>query len=81
MTKPEIIRFKPEFEKELLRLGVKTIFLKNRFSYCDIYGLDVYEINGEDNFSDFIQASFEWIKTPEGRPFWESIANRIKPIK
>lgn len=77
----ETIKFKPEFEKELLRLGVKTRFLRNRIEYCNKYDLDVYEINGEDNLSDFIEASFESKDTPEGYDFWLSIANGIKPIK
>jgi len=53
--------------------------LKNRIEYCNKNGLDVYEINGEDNFSDFIEASFLWNKTPEGGEFWRDVSNGIKP--
>jgi hypothetical protein len=79
MKKTEIIRFKPEFEKELLRLGVKTRFLKNRIEYCNVTNSDVLDIYDGKSFNVFINLAFLWHNTPEGVDFWESIANGIKP--
>jgi hypothetical protein len=79
MKKPEIIRFKPEFEKELLRLGVKTRFLKNRIEYCNKIGKDITDLYDRGSFNEFICIAFIWSLTPEGVDFWNSIANGIKP--
>lgn len=79
MIKPEIIRFKPEFEKELLRLGVKTRFLKNRIEYCNATNSDVLDIYDGTSFKMFIDLAFQWHKTPEGGEFWRDVSNGIKP--
>ena len=77
----EIIKFKSEFEKELLRLGVKTKFLKNRIEYCNKEGGNILDINRASSFADFTILAFYWAKTPEGSKFWEDICHGIKPIK
>ena len=79
MTKPEVIRFKPEFEKELLRLGVKTRFLKNRIKHCEKTGEDIQDTYPCKNFWWFIILAFEWDSTPEKSKFWKDVANGIKP--
>lgn len=77
----ETIKFKPEFEKELLRLGVKTKFLRNRIKHCNETGEDILEINKHDSFYLFVHMAFPIDKTPEGSEFWEDICHGIKPIK
>lgn len=77
----ETIKFMPEFEKELLRLGVKTRFLRNRILSCNADGTGITEINGCDSFSEFVLCAFYWKDTPEGNIFWEQVSNGIKPEK
>lgn len=77
----ETIKFKPEYEKELLRLGVKTRFLRNRILSCNTYGMDITEINGCDSFYGFVGCAFNWDVTPEGNEFWKQVRNGIKPEK
>lgn len=77
----ETIKFKPEFEKELLRLGVKTRFLRNRINHCNETGEDILEINKHNSFNMFMNVSFNFHKTPEGFDFWREVAIGIKPIK
>ena len=77
----ETIKFKPEYEKELLRLGVKTRFLRNRIEYCNNWSYDITEINECESFYEFVGCAFKFDCTPEGYEFWEQVSNNIKPEK
>jgi hypothetical protein len=79
MIKPEIIRFKPEYERQLLLLGVKQKFLKNRIIYAQGVGEDISAINSASNFEHFIKDAFIWSDTPEKHDFWNRISLGIKP--
>ena len=76
----EQIKFRAYHEKMLLKLGVKTRFLRNRVKYCNETGDDIYGINTYKDFVDFILCAFKWIKTPEGREFWCDVSKGKKPI-
>ena len=77
----ETIKFKPEYEKELIRLGVKTRFLRNRIERCNESGKYIHAIDDLDTFQKFILNAFIWEDTPEGHSFWEQVSNNIKPEK
>ena len=75
----QTIKFKPEYEKELLRLGVKTRFLKNRIEFCKSVCGDITDINAQLDFRYFVMAAFIWAGAPEHHKFWENVSNGIKP--
>jgi hypothetical protein len=76
----EII-LKPEFEKKLKKLKIKTKFLKN----CrnpkwrkDLRSADFYrrKMNEANSWPFFIDYAFQWVESPEGHEFWKDIANK-----
>ena len=76
---------KPEFEKELKKLKIKTIFIKNfndqfkrlQGTYrTDIKRRRLAQLNKEAFFHIFITFAFSWENTPQGYKFWLDIYER-----
>lgn len=72
------IRFKPEFEQELLKRKIKCKFLHNlkHTTQPHLKGLSMKDkvniINRRATWSDVIYYSFIWADTPEKLRFWVS---------
>jgi len=74
------IKFPPEHENRLRRLGIKTPFVLNIAKYGSRSPEEYAELTtGHPQvFGDwgvFIGAAFRWDKTPEGKNYWEGIAS------
>ena len=69
------VKFKPEYEKKLKKLKVKTKLVKNINKLS--FKLTQEEANSfsKESWGDFIRQSFMWDITPEGVEFWDNIAN------
>ena len=70
------ITFKPEFEKKLKELKIKTKFVKNFTSkehgHTKLSEWEQELFRNTDNWHDFIIYSFVWRNTSEGKFFWSS---------
>jgi len=82
------IIFKPEFEKKLKKLKIKTKFIKNLRNpkWTILPNLNIMEMNykrmkykerfeNSKNWSEFISHAFNWINSPEGFDYWDKISN------
>ena len=72
------ITFKPEFEKKLKELKVKTKFVNVIAVHNHKIHMLVRErvdiINDCESFRDFIRSGFIWSESKEGFFFWHDIA-------
>jgi hypothetical protein len=72
------IVFKPEFEKKLKELKIKTKFVKNCKSpkWNDSSMTDSYKKSFENakNWWKFLQFAFQWEYSVEGYSFWKRIS-------
>ena len=74
------ITFKPEFEKKLIELRIKTKFVKNIIAYkCnknDSIEKFIFFLNKYETWNLFIKAAFQWANTPkdEGFDYWWKIS-------
>ncbi len=76
----EAIKFKPEFEEKLQKLGVKEKFVNNIIAQSTMRGSPNFIIRyakeeEHENWKYFIKGSFVWFESPEKHDFWEEIAN------
>ena len=74
------IKFPPEHENRLRRLGIKTPFVLNIAKYGSRSPEEYAQLvaTQPQDFVDwgvFIGAAFRWSETPEGKNYWEVIAN------
>jgi len=68
---------KPEFDKKLKKLGIKTRFLKNFKKEHANPEISLQLINNHENFYGFIDDAFVWDNTPEGYDYWHEISKKI----
>lgn len=76
------IAFKPEFEKKLKKLRIKTKYVKNLMkpgaieANMGIQPKDPVEYaNNKHTWYRFITDTFAWKSTPEGFTFWSNISD------
>lgn len=84
---------RPEFEKELKKLKIKTVFIKNfndQFkglrSFDDVKGTykkvakerKLAQLNAMTSFRMFIIYAFTWKNTPQGHDFWWDIFKKAE---
>lgn len=76
------IVFKPEFEKKLKKLRIKTKYVNNLMkpgaikANTGVQPEDPVEYaNNKHNWYEFIANTFIWKDTPEGFYFWSRISN------
>ena len=65
---------KPEFDKKLKKLRVKTRFLNNLKKKRANPEMALQHLNSHKNFSEFISDAFFWDNTPEGTIYWYEIS-------
>jgi mRNA-degrading endonuclease RelE of RelBE toxin-antitoxin system len=74
------IVFKPEFEKKLKKLKIKTKFVKNlknpQWPHPDKTNYYKQEFENAPNWKMFIHYAFNWARTPEDHFYWERISNK-----
>jgi len=70
------IIFKPEFEKKLKRLKIKTKFVRN-LRNCKFVYTNLGLLNITNDWEDFIRLAFKWSNSPEGFEYWDNIANLL----
>jgi len=66
---------KPEFDKKLKKLRVKTRFLNNLKREPNTWKT-LYFLNKCDSFMAFIFSAFSWGDTPEGNDYWHEISKK-----
>ena len=75
------IKFNPEFEEKLSRLGVREQFIFNfifqRNSDSTLLKIGVEVLNLRPDWTTFILCAFNWEDTSEGDQFWNEIASHI----
>lgn len=78
---------RPEFEKELKKLRIKTAFIKNfndqfkgpQGTYKkEAKERRIAQLNTAESFRFFIGHAFVWKNTPQGYDFWLGIFKRYK---
>lgn len=76
------IKFKPEFEKKLKDLGIKTRFVKNflnrnkkdRWTFTSVDNEKALDYIQSGSFTFLIFYAFNWELTPEGHGYWLEIS-------
>jgi hypothetical protein len=66
------IIFKPEFEKKLKKLKIKTKFIKRWLA--DDPPTRFESLQSSKNWRDFILTAFIWKETIEGEKYWNKIS-------
>ena len=81
MKTEEEIKFNPEFEEKLNKLGVRKQFMFNfimqRKDNSSLIEIGVEMLNMRPDWVTFILCAFDWKRTPEGDQFWNEIAAHI----
>ena len=75
------ININKKFERILISLNVKDLYIANlRKAHPDTqYFLE--ELNKEHSFKKYIMESLYWDATPEGYDFWNNVAHRKSNIQ
>ena len=73
-TNMKTITFKPEFEKKLKELRIKTKFVKNINFQKNHTKVEIEELNEINHWTHFIRSAFIFKKTPEGIDYWWGIS-------
>ena len=70
------IKFPPDHDNRLRRLGIKKQFLRNiAAAGWDVEVFALRSIEHKWTWNQLIYFAFPWRQTPEGWEFWEGIAN------
>jgi len=67
---------KPEFDKKLKRLRVKTRFLNNLKGQHYNPEISLQLLNKCRSFSSFVISAFCWDNTPEDYDYWHDISKK-----
>jgi hypothetical protein len=74
------IYFKPEFEKKLKELKIKTKFVNELRRYCKATNKHFINraelINKNQRFYRFLFDGFPWHTTKDGYPYWSAMFNK-----
>ena len=75
--KPTVVKFPPDHDNRLRRLGIKKQFMRNVAAHKDLedYAYWTRSVRDPLSWGEFIAAAFPWRQTPEGWEFWKGIAN------
>ena len=80
---------RPEFEKELKKLKIKTAFIKNfNDQFKGLQGTykkvakerKLAQLNAMTSFRMFILYAFTWKNTPQGHDFWWDIFKKVEGL-
>jgi hypothetical protein len=71
------ITFKPEFEKKLKELKIKTKFVHHIKLYrtrLDTFEERIEALKDESTFNGFVFSAFDFSATPDGIKYWHEIS-------
>lgn len=71
-----IVRFAPDHDNRLRRLGIKKQFLRNiAATGKDVEAFALRSIERGLDWEDLIYRAFVWDDSPEGYTYWQGIAD------